>query len=92
MSAFWTSAPALKRAALHIAYDNGLVDRYHSEEAFLAKTEWVLLQYTVPQIMAAERDLAAMTDEQLEHYCVGGDDGTRTGPTDDMLNLIFEGG
>lgn len=66
------SFPAVRRAALAIAYDNGMINRLEPQGAFLAKMETLIC---IPEydddLAAIETWLAALTDEQLEIYCNG---------------------
>lgn len=88
-----TNRPTLKRAALHILYDNGMVNRYHPEAAALAEVEHRLRAETSTTLDAAEWELSALSPAALEEVCCGGDDGTGRGITaecDRVLDLCFE--
>lgn len=64
---------AIKKAALHIAYDNGMVNRFTTEEEFLAGVEGVLGAYGVTQdeVDSFEAWLAELPEQDLETLCVG---------------------
>lgn len=90
--------PGINRALVAIAYDNGMVNREQSEwmalyDMFLAVTK----KYTTLQIADVNRQLAVLTDEQLDEVCCGGREGDDTNPppgidqlADDMLNWAFD--
>ncbi len=90
--------PGIKRALVAIAYDNGMVNREQTEwlalyDMFLAVTK----KYTTLQIADVNRQLAALSDEQLDEVCCGGREGNDPNPpagidqlADDMLNWAFE--
>lgn len=42
MSQNINSYPGLKKAALEIAYDNSIIDRYQSEEEFLKQVDYII--------------------------------------------------
>lgn len=62
--------PAIKKAALSIAYDNGMINRDNSEEQYLACVEEVLKGGTwfLAQIEAC---LQVLSDEDLDTVCCG---------------------
>lgn len=61
--------PAIRKAALNIAYDNGMVNRMNTEQQFMIGANEVLKEYT--DYMAIENFLATLTDEQLDTLCTG---------------------
>ncbi|MGI4776899.1 MAG: hypothetical protein ACRYGA_02080 [Janthinobacterium lividum] len=89
--------PALKRALVEIAYDNGMVNRDHIE--WLVIYDMLLLvtkKYTTLQIADVNRQLAALSDERLVEVCVGGRENNDPPKgldqlADDMLDWAFDG-
>lgn len=61
--------PAIQKAALAIAYDNGMVNRGTTEAEFLHRVDKVLQHE--PQLKAVESVLASFTEEQLDTLCTG---------------------
>ncbi len=65
-------SPALTKAALLIASDNGFLHRGVSQTAWLARVERRLRkEFIGPAIEEAEQFLAGLTDEQLDTICTG---------------------
>lgn len=64
--------PALEKAALLIAADNGFLHRGVSERNWLARVEKkIRKEFCGFAIDEAEQLLASLTDEQLESLCTG---------------------
>lgn len=90
--------PALQRALVEIAYDNGMVNRDHPEWSVIYDM-FLLIEkkYTPLQMAEVDRELAALTPDQLLEACVGGrgDGLTRPIPddglADEMLDWAFDG-
>lgn len=90
--------PALQRALVEIAYDNGMVNRDHPEWSVIYDM-FLLIEkkYSALQISEVDRELAALTPEQLVEACVGGIDDENPRPietdglADEMLNWAFDG-
>jgi hypothetical protein len=85
------------KAALLIAYDNGIVNREHPEDEFMATTMKVcdLVKYK-PNLDAYNTFLYSLSEEELTDVCCGEDtdmqrvlDRAPAG-LDDFLNDIFE--
>lgn len=89
--------PALQRALVEIAYDNGMVNRDHPEWSVIYDM-FLLIEkkYSALQISKVDRELAALTADQLLEACTGG-----CGPegrdvpistlADEMLDWAFDG-
>ena len=73
---FWVSYPTLRKAALIIAYDNGIINRQEPEAEFLENAMGALCADGVPtsEIAELEAFLATLTEEELSTVCVGFDD------------------
>lgn len=85
--------PAIEAACKLIAYDNGAVHRHQTELSVVQTMKMKLKQhYPLEQLNEAERQLAAMSTEELDEFCCG----ERTGPdkepklADEVLNYAFE--
>lgn len=91
----------IRAAALLIARDNGMINRFHSEEEFLGTTEFVLTADGVDDADLVDIDyfLGFITPEQLDTLCCGEQTEARAVsalfPDQDklkgLLNDIFEG-
>lgn len=86
--------PALRKAAEHIAYDNGMVHRDAPEEQVLERMVGAACkEFTPEQLTLVEIALACMSEEELEEFCVGGQDGHNprdAGLIDAVLDFMFE--
>lgn len=92
-----TELKAVKKAALAVAYDNGLVHRYRPEQDFLDRV-WALCSTKDPiALLVYEYFLRAIGDADLETLCCGEDEDQkklaalcpRPGLTE-FLNEVFE--
>lgn len=90
--------PVIKRALTEIAYDNGMVNRDQAEWlAIYDMFDLIGKKYTPAQVAEVERELAALTDQQLIDVCTGGRGEGITRPikddglTDEMLDWAFDG-
>lgn len=63
--------PNLKRAALEIAYDNGMINRSEPETDFLAKAAKPIEELAIINLIKLEVWLAELTDEQMSTLCAG---------------------
>lgn len=63
------SCPLIRKAALLIGYDNGMINREESE--FLEKFEGVLGAERVTDVLKLENFLTSLSDEDFETLCVG---------------------
>jgi hypothetical protein len=85
--------PFIRSAALEIAYDNGMVNRFMAEDQVLRDMEILMRRdFTPEQIAAIENDLANLTDQQLVELCTAEE---TVHPkvldiTNQLLNLFFE--
>lgn len=68
-----TQLPGIRRAALVIAYDNGMINAQEPEDAFLASVEEVLGAEGVTDEDLHQLDswLQGLPEEELEVVCVG---------------------
>lgn len=82
-------------AALLIAYDNGMINRYKTEKVFLRETMSVLNgNYSAENLSEVSAELALLTPEQLDDVCTGEapeTDNRVSDLTHMVLNSIFEG-
>lgn len=90
--------PTIKRALTEIAYDNGMVHRDVAEWlALYDMFDLICKKYNAAQVAEVERELAALTAEQLVEACVGGRGAGLTRPiaddglADEMLDWAFDG-
>lgn len=65
--------PAIRKAALNIAYDNGMVNRDMPEPEFLRRVDAVVGADGVnhKDLVAINSVLSAFSDEQLDTLCTG---------------------
>jgi hypothetical protein len=88
--------PAIKKAALHIAYDNGCINRDEPEERALAHAELALSGHPAEALHAIDTWLSHIPDADLETICMGEHSDAQkllaTAPpiTDLLLTQIFE--
>lgn len=88
--------PAIKQAALHIAYDNGLINRSMPEHSFLAKVETVLddleqpatLNSALEELSAGDLDVLCTGEEQEGQRAIAGH--PMSEDINDLLMKIFE--
>lgn len=87
--------PALKAAFVHIAYDNGMVDRAQPEPTVLNDMlQRVRLSFSSQQVEQVNAELAALTSEVLEQVCT--EDLAALDPkpisdlADRLLNVAFD--
>jgi hypothetical protein len=88
--------PNLRAAAIHIMYDNGMVNRLVTEEVELSRVAHDLeLTYETEQLRQVEGELGRLGPAALELACTGGQDEpdkVAISPlADAMLDVIFEG-
>ena len=70
---FWASYPRIKKAALEVAYDNGMINRGESEEQFLERAMGALCADGVPvmDVIRLEMFLNLCSDDDLVKLCTG---------------------
>lgn len=88
--------PAIIRAAVEIAYDNGMVNRLQPEqECILNMVMDAMTKYTPEDFIVAEKFLTSLSEEQMYEICTGGwsqsDDPNFNPFIDEFLNTLFEG-
>ena len=93
---------ALSRAIVEIAYDNGAVNRFQSEDVSVNNAMTALKnEFKLSQLELVNTALSLMTDEELLDICVNSQDSAegivaRIGYTehykliDEVLNTAFE--
>lgn len=96
--------PGLRRAALEIAYDNGMVNRTTTEEKWLTSLDPIVGATGVDHadLQAMSEFIDTLTEEELNELCCGGQGEPEQEAVlnrapdreklDGMLNDIFEGG
>ena len=95
--------PALKIAAIELAYDNGIVDRDHPLEVFLADTAKLLAEtYNSEQLYEVNAMIGLLSKESIVDLVAGDEDQQAAALNlmpeqsrelvDRMLETIFEGG
>jgi len=69
----WTSFPTIKKAALAIAYDNGMINRLEPEEKYLDACLSVLGADGVYEtdIIALEEFLSGLSETDFNNVCYG---------------------
>lgn len=91
LSPWWSLLKRLSEAALMIAYDNGMINRYNPEKEFLDETQKFLTEaYTSPQLVEVETYLAAKSDEDFYDMICGGANQDWPDLVDAVLQSIFE--
>ena len=67
---------SLRRAALRVAYDNGMINRYQTEEQFLDGAEEAVGADGVynADLAAIDAALASLTSQELDDLCSGGEE------------------
>jgi hypothetical protein len=77
-AAYWVNAAALRAtysgiysAAKEIAYDNGLINRHQTEDAFMSKVYHLVL--SKPELLGREYDafLRTLSNDDLDTLCCG---------------------
>lgn len=63
--------PGLRRAALAIAYDNGMINRDQTEEQFLRETATTLGQNISGDRFVVEAFFDLLTQDELDLVCAG---------------------
>lgn len=65
--------PTVRKAAMLIALDNGLINRFCSEESWINKVEAAIFADGVPQqdVQSLETFLLTLSEEDLETLCCG---------------------
>lgn len=65
--------PTVRKAAMLIALDNGLINRFCSEETWIGKVEGAIFADGVPQhdVRMLENFLLTLSEEDLETLCCG---------------------
>lgn len=65
--------PTVRKAAILIALDNGLINRFCSEENWISKVEEAIFADGVPQqdVQALEDFLKTLSEEDFETICCG---------------------
>jgi hypothetical protein len=93
--------PLIEQAAIEMAYDNGMVDRKHSEERFREKIYWpVIASADRSDLQKLERYLRSLTSEE-RHLLIDGEEtevqemrertgAPRGGPDGEYLDKIFD--
>ncbi len=66
-----TTYPAIRAAAVAIAYDNGMVNRDCTEANFLARASKALDGLTTDDLIGIDITLASLPQHQLETLCSG---------------------
>ena len=72
---WWAQFPTIRKAALEIAYDNGMINRGESETEFLEKALGALCAEGVPvlDVIRLEMFLKTLNNEDLVTLCNGDD-------------------
>lgn len=70
---WWAQFPTIRKAALEIAYDNGMINRGESEAEFLEKALGALCAEGVPvlDVIRLEMFLKTLNNEDLVTLCNG---------------------
>lgn len=88
--------PGIFAAAVEIAYDNGMINRYQSEQAFFAKVCRLIESKATHEIIAYDKFLQLLSKDEMETLCAGEDldqqKVLRAAPagTNDFLTEVFE--
>lgn len=96
--------PGIRKAALEVAYDNGMINRFCPEDAWLRSLDNVLEAFTLTRepgaLQACDEWLESLGDDELNEFCCGGADEPEqqrliaSSPwgavADALLNDIFE--
>lgn len=62
--------PALKKACEHIAYDNGMINRFNPAADVLDEMfDRVRAEFSNEEIQTAENEMATFSEEELELAC-----------------------
>lgn len=69
----WVKWPTIKKAALLISYDNGIINRESSQESFLEICESILYADGVyeDEVSQFEEFLKSLSEQDLEILCSG---------------------
>jgi len=69
----WTKFPTIKKAALAIAYDNGMINRFEPEEKYLDACLSVIGAEGVYEedIIALEEFLSGLSETDFNNVCYG---------------------
>jgi hypothetical protein len=70
--------PLIKKAALVIAYDSGMINRTETEAEWLGRTESVLASCDDVDLLALDNWLAALTTDEFETVSAGCQDDVET--------------
>jgi hypothetical protein len=82
----------LRNAVILLAYDNGCVNRFETEESVVSKAmDALYAHWTIQELDKADQELAAFTPEQFEDVIVGEHDPSKCSKLlDDILNMAFD--
>lgn len=81
----------LERAAIHIAYDNGMVNRNNSHEIVIGEMLSNAIR-TGEDLSAVDNFLSTLSDEDMETLCCGEYGVVKCSESvDRVLNAMFEG-
>lgn len=86
--------PALRKAIVEIAYDNGCVNRFSTEDEVVQNAcDALVVEYTLDQLKEVNDHLATLTDEDLNELCAGEHQepvGDLAVLVDNVLNCAFD--
>lgn len=63
--------PGIKAAALAIAYDNGKINRFETQEDFLKRVGAVLVKYSPKTVEEINAWLVSLSEAEIDVYCTG---------------------
>jgi len=88
--------PNLERAFKHIGYDNGMINRYNTEDKVLFEMFKNVDKYNENVWKDVDTFFSRMNEEELEMFCCGGEENRDLTSSiarmaDDFLNVAFDG-